>query len=171
MKTAEELQKELDEANAKNAENIKALQKSLSEKDAAAKKASEELELLRKKMEEKKGKDGANEEVDGLKKKIEELSGVVVSLSGDRERAQLEKEFPDIAPDLLLGKSDEEKTKIVTLQRERMKVHFAGFPSAHAPTYSPDEVTERIAAIKKMPGLSSEEKILQIEEVRARGKT
>lgn len=162
MKTAEELQAELEEERKKNEENIKGLQRTLSEKDAIAKKALEELEEERKKKKEPE----KDEIVSQLTAKVDELSNSLSNISRERESQLLETQYPDIAPALLIGKTDEEKTAIVTAQRERMKSHFGSLPSAHAPNFTQTELDEKIKAVKTDSSLTSEEKIFQIQELR-----
>lgn len=162
MKTAEELQAELEAERKKNEENIKALQKTLSEKDVLAKKALEDLEAERKKNE----KPEENKVVTELTARVEELSTSLSNISRERESQVLETKYPDIAPSLLVGKTEEEQTAIVTAQRERMKNHFGNLPSPHAPNFSQTEIDEKIKAIKIDPSLKSEEKIFRIQELR-----
>ena len=78
MKTVEELEKELEEERAKNAENIKALQRTISEKDLEAKKVQEEIATLKTKG---TGNEVVNSQIEALTKTVEALTGQIGNLN------------------------------------------------------------------------------------------
>ena len=74
-------------------ENVKALQRKLSERDNALREAQAEVERL------KKSSDGVgNEQIAVLTKQIETLTGSMTALTTEREREALTKQYPDILP-------------------------------------------------------------------------
>lgn len=165
MKTAEELQKELDAANAANAENIKALQKKLTDNDVALKKSQTELAEATKSLEAAKA--GTTGDVAELIKQISTLTVSVQTLSNDKATADLLQKYPDVSPKLLLGKSAEEQEILVTEQRAMTKKHYGDLPSPHVPKYKDiNEVDERIKAVKADKNLSAEAKMIEIRELK-----
>ena len=163
-KTAEELQKELDATKAEAEENIKALQKKLTDKDVEAKKILADIEEIKK--EKSKNSEG-DEKIEALTKTVEALTGQIGTLNSDKRRAELKAKFPDILPDLLIGKSDEEAELIVNKQREITMQNYDEKPSAHAPVYkNRDEADTEMERIKNDKSLKLETKMQKIREIK-----
>lgn len=166
MKTAEELQKELDDSKAKADENIKALQQKLTEKDKTVKEIEAQITELRKKKPED---DEATKKIDELTKTVGELTTKIGTINTDNEKQKLAEKYPDILPEMLIGKTDEEKERIVERQREIIKKNYDINPSDHAPIYKDKtEVATAIEEIKKDQSLSTEEKLVKLGEVKSR---
>jgi len=164
MKTAEELQKELDEATAKAEANIKALQQKLSEKDQATKSALEKIAELEKKG---TGDNEAVKQIQALTDTVKSLTDQVGNINTEKQKEDLAKAYPDILPDLLLGKSAEEREIIVTKQRELITKSYDEKPSAHAPIYKDtNAIDEAISRIKEDKSLDTESKFVKIGELK-----
>ncbi len=162
-KTIEELTKELEETKKKNEENIKNLQKKLTEKDLELKKKEEELKK-KKKPEEKKGE---NEEIKKMNETINNLNKTISKIKAKDEKKELSQKYPDILPDLLLGKNEEEQELIVKKQRELMEKEHGEFPSAHGQIYkNENEINEAIEKVKEDKTLDTETKLVQIRQLK-----
>jgi hypothetical protein len=85
----------------------------------------------------------------------------------EKEKEALAKTYPDILPEILVGRSAEEKELIVAKQRKLTADNFASRPSDHEPIYkdraSAQEEMERIKTDKT---LSTDEKLRKIREVK-----
>lgn len=165
-KTPGEIQKELDDERTKSAENIKALQQKLTEKDQVLKKAMADIEELQK-------RGNQDSEAD---KKIEQLTIVIGELkkemgimSAEKQKEGLAKQYPDILPELLLGKTPEEQAIIVTKQREITKKNYDEKPSAHAPVYkSVNEIDDEIRKVQEDQSLSIPDKMTKVRELKSK---
>lgn len=165
-KTAEQLQKELDETNAKSAENVKALQQKLSEKDLEVKKILTEIEELKQKGSQDSE---ADKKIEALSGTVKELTGQIGQLNTEKQKEDLAKKYPDMLPDLLLGKSPEEAEIIVNKQRAITMKSYDEKPSAHAPIYKDrNEVEEAIERVKKDPKMSTTDKMTKVRELKER---
>ena len=170
-KTIEELSEELkkekeknEETKKKNEENIKNLQKKLTEKDLEVKKKEEELKA-KKKPEEKKSKE--DEKMNEMNETIKNLDKTIKEIKTKDEKAELSQKFPDILPDLLLGKNEEEQEVIVKKQRDLMEKEHGEFPSAHGQIYkNENEIDKAIEKVKENKSLETEEKLVQIRQLK-----
>lgn len=166
MQTVEELQKELEAERAKGAENIKALQQKLTEKDIEHKKTLERIEEL-----EKKGS-GDSESV----KKIAELTETVTALTSqigeinsEKKREELRQKYPDILPDLLIGKNDAEIEALVEKQRAATQQTYGARPSAHEPQFKDrSEVDAEIQRVKEDKSIDTDTKLVKVRELERR---
>lgn len=166
MATVEELQKELEAERAKGAENIKALQQKLTEKDLETKKILAEIEELKKKGSENSE---AEKKIEILTKSVETLTAQIGNLNTDKRKEELSKKYPDILPDLLLGKSDEEVEIIVNKQREITMKNYDEKPSDHEPIYADrDAVDKELARVKEDNTLTTEAKLQKVRELKLR---
>lgn len=164
MKTVEELEKELEEERAKNAENIKALQRTISEKDLEAKKVQEEIATLKTKG---TGNEVVNSQIEALTKTVEALTGQIGNLNTDKQKAELQSKYPDILPDLLIGKSAEEAEIIVNKQREITMQNYDQKPSAHAPIFKDrDSIDAEIQRVKDDKKMTTDEKFVAVRELK-----
>ena len=160
MKTAEELQKELDDEKAKAEANIKALQQKLTEAD------KDKKEIL-KQIEEIKKTPGDNDKIKELEGTIKTLSDSIGNLSKDKELERLAKKFPEVVPELLLGKSDEECELIVNKQKAKTEQDYVLRTSSHGPIYSDaNEIDQAIESTKADTKLTTEEKFAKVRELK-----
>lgn len=144
--------------------NVIALQQKLTEKDRELKAAQAKLEELEKP---KPGSDQNANAVAELQKTISELTGTIGTMTSEREKERLAKAYPDIVPDLLLGKSQEEIERLVKAQRETIDRNYQRLPSAHAPVFADrGEVEKEIEAVKVNKALSTDEKLQKIRELK-----
>lgn len=163
-KTAEELQKELADSKAKAEENIKALQQKLTDKDLEIKKTQADIEDLKKKGSEDSETD---KKLETLGSMVKDLTAQIGSLNTEKQKEELAKKFPDILPDLLLGKSPEEAELIAEKQRKITMQNYDQKPSAHGPVYKDrNEADEAIERIKKDPKLSTVDKLTKVREIK-----
>lgn len=164
MSTVEELEKQLADSKAKAEENIKGLQKKLSEKDLAVKNALEEIEEFKKKG---LGNKEETQKIDDLNKKIENLTGQIGNIEKEKRKEELQKKFPDILPELLIGKSDEEAEIIVKKQREIIQKNYDEKPSAHEPRYTnASDFDKEAEKIKQDKTLDTDQKLVKIRELK-----
>lgn len=96
---------------------------------------------------------------------VKELQERLLAIEGERTKAKLEKEYPDIEPDLLLGKTDDEVKNIVERQRERQKKYQQSTIDVNPPNLSQQQYDEQVSTIKKsnMSPIEKAKKILHLE--------
>lgn len=165
-KTVEELEKELADSKAQAEENIKALQKKLTDKDMEVKNVMSEIETLKHKGSEDSE---AVKKIEALTKTVEALTGQIGNINTEKQKEELAKKYPDILPDLLLGKSPEEVEIIANKQREITMKNYDEKPSSHAPVYKDrNEVEEAIERVKNDPKINTTEKMTQIRELKSK---
>jgi hypothetical protein len=166
METVEELKKKLADSEAKAEENIKALQTKLSEKDLAVKKAQEDIEELKRSGSQNSETD---KKIEALGRTIESLNTQVATINIEKQKGDLAKKYPDILPDLLVGKSPEEAEIIVSKQREITAKSYDEKPSAHAPVFKDrNAVEEAIENVQKDPKLSIVDKMTKVRELKGK---
>lgn len=164
MLTVEKLEKELADTKAKAEENVKALQAKLSEKDLATKKVQEQIAEL-----EKKGPSDseATKQISELTEQVKSLTGQIETINTDRKREELAKQYPDILPDLLIGKSPEEAEVIVNKQRKITMQNYDQKPSSHSPVYKDrNEIDAEVERVQKDPKLSTVDKMTKVRELK-----
>lgn len=147
--------------------NVVALQQKLSERDREMKSLQDELAKL---------KDGSSKDsevqkaIADMSETIKALTDTISTMESDKERARLKATYPDILPDLLLGKSKEEIESLVARQREAIAQNYEIQPSAHAPKYeSRSEVEkemERVESDKKIPIAEKFQRIRELKKQR-----
>lgn len=161
-KTAEQLQKELEAERAKSAENIKELQRKLTDKDKATKELTSKIEELS-----KSSNDDDIKEIKALTETVEKLSGEISQITTAKRTEELRDKYPDIAPALLLGKSDEEIETLVNSQREINEQKYQSSPSDHVPSYeSVNEIDEEIKRVHEDKNISTDEKFKRVRELK-----
>lgn len=113
--------------------NIVALQKKLSEKDVELKAAQEKIAAA-----EKAGQatDETTRALTAMSEEVKKLGGTIAQMESDKERERLRGAYPDIVPELLLGKTHEEIERLVVAQRETIEKNYVRQPSAHAPQFA-----------------------------------
>lgn len=137
-------------------EDIKNLQKIVSEKDVKLQDALSKIAKI-----EKDSKDDPNSKESDVLKQLHEtiktMSDDLNTMRTDKERADLQKLYPDIMPDVLIGKDKETQQKIVDEQRRISKKLYGDSAKFVQPTYeNSDEVDKEIDAVKKDDKLSGE---------------
>lgn len=164
MATVEELQKELADTKAKAEENVKALQKKLTEKDDGLKKAQSDIEELKKRG---SGDSESEKKIEQLTVLIGEMKKEVGSMTAEKQKEALAKQYPDILPDLLVGRTPEEQEIIVKKQRDITLQNYDERPSAHAPVFKDrNEIDTEMERVKKDPKLSTDDKMAKIRELK-----
>lgn len=168
IKSPEDFGKFLDEQKGKlfgNPEDIKNLQKIISQKDVDLKKVATDFEKLKTDLKTKKDEDKSE-----LEKKFGELSenfktltDQVVKINKDNEIADLKKAYPDILPEVLVGKTDEEKKTIVDSQRAMNKKNYGDSQHFKQPTYSDvSEIEAEIESVKADKSITGEQAAVKV---------
>lgn len=146
-------------------ENIKSLQRKLTEKDI-------ELKNLEKKLEEsnslkKEKEDEGKTEVQKLQDKISGLEETQAKLREDtsiKDLLKTNKGVPETIIRLLYREKDgnlEEVQEILDKQASAL-----GVKKVETPKFTPAESKERMEDVKKDPKLSMDEKLVKLEEIR-----
>lgn len=147
--------------------NIVALQKKLSERDVELKAAKEKLAVLEK---EGKGTDETSRAIAEMSATIKQLGDTITKMESDKERERLRSKYPDIVPDLLMGRSDEDIERLVTAQRETITKNYVRQPSAHAPQFADRAAVEtemaRVEADKSLPVAEKFAKLRELKNQR-----
>lgn len=146
-------------------EDFKNLQKSLSQKDVDLKKLEKLIDDSKKKGEE--GKTEAEKSLAEMQEKIGKLTETIDTLNSTRKSEELLKQYPDIMPELLVGKSEEEVEKIVDKQRTLNKKLYGDSQHFAPPDYSTeaevDEAIEDVKSDKTKNGVNSAVSVMQLE--------
>lgn len=166
MATAEELQKELDAERAKNAENVKALQQKLTEKDIEHKKTLERIEELEKKG---SGDQEAAKQIATLTETVTQLTSQIGEINSEKKKEELRQKYPDILPELLIGKTDTEIEALVEKQRAATQTTYGARPSAHEPQFKDrSEVDAEIERVKADKTIDVDSKLVKVRELERR---
>jgi exonuclease VII large subunit len=149
-----------DNQDGKDAENIKAMQRLLTEKD-------KEIKALADKLDKQKPDDKQPDQITLLTKQIETLTESITQITNDKTRNELQAKYPDVLPDLLLGKTPEQIESLVTQQRAITQTRIDNAPSNHRPVFSSvDEITKEIDRVKIDKSLSTDEKLLKVRDLK-----
>lgn len=172
--TPEDFGKFIEEQKGKqfgNPEDFKNLQKIISQKDNDFRKTKEALEKLKSKKpkDEKKESESdkiiksLNEKLDGVNKKLEKIDQA-------NEVVELKKNYPDIMPELLIGKDEEAQKSIVERQRVMNKKMYGDSRHFTQPAYNDvDEIQKELEEVKEDKSISGEKsavKVLQLSRVK-----
>jgi hypothetical protein len=149
-------------------EDLKNLQKSVSEKDRLLKETEAKL------AEFQKAKDSNTSETEKLIASLkEEIGGVrkeMETLNIEKRRESLATKFPDILPELLIGKTDEEIGKIVENQRALSKKLYGDSEYFRQPTYRDEADVDKAidAEIKdtKKSGIDTALNVLRLNRLK-----
>lgn len=145
--------------------NVVALQQKLTERDKELKAALARVEELDKSR--NAGSDETRKELEAMRKTIEKLTGTISSMETDKERERLKDAYPDIVPELLIGKSKDEIEKLVKAQRDTIAKNYQRLPSAHEPVFADrSEVEKAIESVKGDKSLSTDQKLQKIRELK-----
>lgn len=153
-------------------EDVKNLQKSLSEKDVLLKQALSDIEGFKKTKEgeeaEKKKKADEKKteselEMEKMRKDMKTMSETLETFNNSKRKDELKEEYPDILPDLLVGKTDEQIEKIVDKQREMNKENYGDSKFFIKPKYeSEDDIDKEIEEVKKNKSLRGDQGAIKI---------
>lgn len=153
-------------------EDVKNLQKALSDRDVKLKDAEKIIADAKKleddkKVEEEKEK---KEKDDREKSEVEKLSGEIESMrkeignfNVEKKKSELEKEYPDILPELLIGKTDEQIKTVVEKQRGMNKKNYGDSKGFLKPKYeSADDIEKEIEETKKDTSLRGDNAAIKV---------
>lgn len=153
-------------------EDIKNLQKSLSDKDVLLKQALSDIEGFKKTKEDeeaeakKKADEKKTDDEKEKEKMREDLKTVTEALqvfNDGKRRDEIAEEYPDIEPDLLVGKTDEQIEKIVEKQRAKNKEIYGDSKFFIKPKYeSEDDIQKEIDEVKKDNSLKGDQGAVKI---------
>lgn len=174
--TTEDFGKFIDDQKGKlfgNPEDFKNLQQLLSKKDVDFRKTKEALEKIKANPPNKKD-DKQESEFDKLSKELKDKIGEVdkklEKINKASEVEKLQKDYPDILPELLVGKDEEQLKATVEKQRAMNKKIYGDSKHFTAPTYDDvKDIDKEIDEIKADKSISSEKqavKIMQLNRVR-----
>lgn len=144
-------------------ENIVALQRKLSEKDVLLKKALDELE--------KSKHPNVDREIvktlETLRADMKIMSDEIAVNRKEKTMKSLAEKYPDILPELLLGRDEKEIESIVAKQRARNKEIFGDSKHFTEPSYSSaEQIQKEIDAVSSDKKLSGEQKALKVLQLR-----
>ena len=146
-------------------EDFKNLQKTVSQKDIDLKKVQEEFEKLKLVKDEKKS--DTEKQLSEMSKTIKELTDTISTMSTNQRSETLAKKYPDILPELLHGKSDDEIEKVVDKQRTINKKLYGDSqqfaPADYSDEAQVDEAIEEVKSDKKLSGEQAAIKVLNLE--------
>ena len=156
-------------------EDVKNLQKALSEKDVLFKKALSDIEGFKKTKEEeeiekKKKADEKKTETELAMEKMQsdmkKMSDTLKVYNDSKRKDELKEEYPDILPDLLVGKTDEQIEKIVEKQREMNVKNYGDSKFFIKPKYeSEDDIDKEIEAVKKDKSMRGDQGAIKIMQL------
>lgn len=151
-----------------NPEDFKNLQKIISTKDVDLKKTTDELKKLSEKKNKKNPKDSKFKKLfDEQSKQLDKITKDLARIALTGELQNLKKNYPDILPELLTGKSEEEREAIVEKQRTLSKKLYGDATHFTQPKYNDvEEIQKEIDDVKDDKTISGEKaavKILNLE--------
>lgn len=145
-------------------EDFKNLQKTVSQKDVELKKVLEKFEAVNKKKDDKKSE--TEKALEKMSETVETLEKTISTMNTAQESERLLKKYPDILPEFLAGKNEDEIEKIVDKQREVNKKLYGDSQQFAPPGFSNeaeiDEAMEDIKQDKTKSGESSAVEILNL---------
>lgn len=156
--TPEEFSKFVDDQAGKlfiKQEDVKNLQKIISQKDQEIKKFSEQQPP--------KNDNQGDDKFSALQEQINTLTKVIEASNTEKKIEQLKTRYPDISPRLLVNLTDEEIDKVAQEQREIAKSHYKGAEIFSKTHYSSLEDFDReLETIKSNTKISALDKATQI---------
>lgn len=142
-------------------ENIKALQRKLSEKDQALKKLEAEIAKLRVPVD-----NGTQKVIEEMQKQILKMTDELAQSNRTKRYKELSEKYPDMLADLLIDRSDTEIEKLVEASRAKAREVFGDSKYFMQPTYrDAAAVDAEIEVIKKDSKISGEQKALRVLEL------
>jgi len=153
-------------------EDIKNLQKALSEKDVLFKKAladidefkkAKEADEIEKKKKADEKKSESELEIEKMRMDMKTMSDTLKTFNDDKRKDSLEKKYPDIMPELLVGKTDEQVEKIVEKQRVKNKEIYGDSKFFIKPRYeNEDDIDKEIEEVKKDKSLRGDQGAIKV---------
>lgn len=140
-------------------EDVKNLQKLISDKDVKLQEALSTIAKFEKGKKDGKDKETKDEKetLEGLHELVKGMTKELTIMREDKQRVDLQSKYPDIVPDILLGKTEEEQIKIVDAQRKLSERLYGDSAKFTQPTYaSEDDVEKELEAVKKDEKISGE---------------
>lgn len=147
-----------DDDSQSNGENIKNLQKKLTEKDK-----------MIKDLESKVNKSQDESEIAQLKETISKMNESLTQINREKRTQELKSKYPDIAPTLLVDLPDDKIEAVVKEQREVAKEHYKGAEVLQVPQYnSKSEVDKKIEEVQKakMSGIQKATEVMKLTRLR-----
>lgn len=142
-------------------EDFKKLQKTVSQKDVDLKKALEKIESAGKKNDDKKTE--AEKAMEKMSGTISNLEKAIKTMNTQQETEKLTKKYPDILPELLVGKNEDEIEKIVDKQRAINKKLYGDSDHFAPPDYSSEkEIDEQIEKVKSDKSLRGDNAAVEV---------
>lgn len=148
-----------------NPEDFKNLQKIISKKDVDFRKTKEALEKLKdnknnknnnQKTESEKLIEKLNEKLSSVEKKFDEMQKT-------NRTEELKKQYPDIVPELLIGKENDEIEKIVESQRAMTKKLYGDSKQFAGPNYNDiDDIKKEMDEVNADQSMSGDKKAVKI---------
>jgi len=136
--------------------------KNASDKIAEFEKAKLAEEKERKEKEKEKG-DKEKTEVEKLSEELKSVRKEINNFNTEKKKSELEKEFPDILPELLVGKTDEQIKAVVEKQREMNKKNYGDSKGFLKPKYeSVDDIEKEIEEVKKNKNLRGDNSAIEV---------
>lgn len=83
---------------------------------------------------------------------LEKLEAKVTAMEKEKEKVVLEKLYPDIEPDLIVGLTPEKQKEVVEKQRKRLEEYNKNKIDINAPQYSKNEVDMQLDQLRKPGG-------------------
>lgn len=156
-----------------NPEDFKNLQKILTKKDVDFNKTKAALEALKSKKPNNEN-DKKETEFEKMSKllqiKLDDVTKKLDNINKVQETAELKQKYPDILPELLAGKKEEEQTAIVEKQRAMNKKLYGDSNRFKQPTYEDandvDKAIDEVKANKTMSSATQAVKIMQLGRVK-----
>ena len=121
-------------------EDFKKLQQSLSAKDLDLKNLQDKIKELTAKKDENLS--ASEKMIADLKTSVETLTTTISTMKNEQDTSRLAQQYPDILPELLIGKSPDEVEKIVDRQREINKKLYGDSRQFIKPDYSTEAEIE-----------------------------
>ena len=147
--------------------NIVALQQKLSERTLELKKAQEALAEASKA---KGNTDETSAAITLMGETIKKLSDTITKMEDEKHREELRAKYPDIVPELLIGRNNEDIERLVEAQRKNIEKEYVRQPSAHAPKFATKAEVEqeitRLEGDKTIPVIEKFAKLRALKEER-----
>lgn len=136
-------------------EDVKNLQKVISQKDLEIKKLSDQIT--------QKNSTQGDDKISALQEQINTLTKAIETSNTEKKIEKLKERYPDISPRLLINLTDEEIEKVAQEQREIAKKHYKGADIFSQTRYSSlEDFDKELETIKSNKDLTALDKAAQI---------
>ena len=150
-------------------EDFKKLQKTVSSKDVELKKVLADLAEKNKKIDDKKSE--SEKSLEKMGETIKNLEKTIHTIEDSHRSEKLKESYPDILPELLIGKTDEEIVAIADKQRAINKKLYGDSQHFLPPDYSTeaeiDEAIEKTKTDKTKTGETSAVEVMKLSRQKA----